>query len=437
MNIMSSTLMICGVLFAFALLAYMCMKGWSVFISAPICAIIVALTSNMNILEMITKIFLPGTGGYLAQWFGLFMLGALFGKIMEDSGGAASIAKSVTNSIGAQNATTAVILATSVMTYGGISLFVVVFVIYPFAVKLFKEADLPKKLLPGCIATGAFSFTAIAIPGSPQNQNIIPTKYFGTTATAAPILGCIVAAYILIISILYMSYRAKQCKKNGEHFVASKNDLALMESSNELDLPSPFLSLLPLIVVICTIIFFHWNTMVCLLIGIVLATILFFPRLKNNLINTYNVGAMNSMAAIMNTSLTVGMGNVIKASAAFGIITQAIDKLSSGNGLIYEFISINALAGVTGSASGGLSIALETLGERLLATGINPEVLHRVAAISANGLDSMPWCGAVMTMFAVCGVTHKDSYWDVAMVNIVFTMTGAVLAIVLGSMGIC
>ena len=131
------------------------------------------------------------------------------------------------------------------------------------------------------------------------------------------------------------------------------------------------------------------------------------------------------------------LGTVIKASPAFAIITEAVDKLAQGNGLIYEFISINLLAGVTGSASGGLSIALTTLSDRLLATGINPEILHRVASISANGLDSMPWCGAVMTMFAVCGVTHKDSYRDVAVVNIGITMTGAILAIILGSMGVC
>lgn len=434
---MSSSVMVLGIIAAFALLAYMCMKGWSVFISAPLCALIVALTSGMNLLDTITKIFLPGTGAYLAQWFGLFMLGAIFGKIMEASGGAASIAKAVTKAIGAQNAILAVILATSVMTYGGISLFVVVFVIYPFAVDLFREADLPKRLLPGCIATGAFSFTAMAIPGSPQNQNIIPTRYFGTTATAAPLLGCIVAVFILVVSVMYMNWRAKQAKKNSESFIASGNDLAIMEANRDLELPSAALSILPLLVVICTIIFFGWNTMICLLIGILLAVVLFFPRLKGNLRDTFNLGSANSMAAIMNTSLTVGMGNVIKGSAAFGIITSAVDKLSSGNGLIYEFISINILAGVTGSASGGLSIALETLGERLLATGINPEILHRVASISANGLDSMPWCGAVMTMFAVCGVTHKESYWDVAVVNIAITVAGAVLAIVLGSMGIC
>lgn len=209
----NTPVMIFGIIFAFVLLAYMCMKGWSVFISAPICAIIVSITSGMNPLTSITDTFLSGTGNYLAQWFGLFMLGALFGKIMEASGAAASIARSVTELIGPQNAVLAVILATSVMTYGGISLFVVVFVVYPFAVDLFKEADLPKRLLPGCIATGAFSYTAMAIPGSPQNQNIIPTNYFGTDPTAAPVLGCIVAIYILVVSVLYMNHRANQARK--------------------------------------------------------------------------------------------------------------------------------------------------------------------------------------------------------------------------------
>ena len=323
------------------------------------------------------------------------------------------------------------------MTYGGISLFVVVFVMYPFAVSLFQDADLPKRLLPGCIATGAFSYTAMALPGSPQNQNVLPTTYFGTTPTAAPVLGLIVSAYILIVSILYMNWRAKQAKANLEHFVPNEKDLAIMEANKNRELPHIAVSLLPLLVVVCSIIFLKWNTMVCLLLGIVVSIVLYFGSLKGVFMETVNQGALNSTAAIMNTSLTVGLGAVVKASPAFSIITDAVDKLAQGNGLIYEFISINILAGVTGSASGGLSIALTTLSERLLATGINPEILHRVASISANGLDSMPWCGAVMTMFAVCGVTHKDSYKDVAVVNIVITMTGAILAILLGTMGIC
>ena len=234
-----------------------------------------------------------------------------------------------------------------------------------------------------------------------------------------------------------MNWRAKQAKANLEHFVPNEKDLAIMEANKNRELPHIAVSLLPLLVVVCSIIFLKWNTMVCLLLGIVVSIVLYFGSLKGVFMETVNQGALNSTAAIMNTSLTVGLGAVVKASPAFNIITDAVDKLAQGNGLIYEFISINILAGVTGSASGGLSIALTTLSERLLATGINPEILHRVASISANGLDSMPWCGAVMTMFAVCGVTHKDSYKDVAVVNIVITMTGAILAILLGTMGIC
>lgn len=434
---MGNSIMIIGIIISFIILAFMCMKGWSILISAPICAVIVALTSGMNPLNAINDIFLPGTGTYLGQWFGLFMLGAIFGKVMEATGGAASIAKAVTKKIGPQNAIAAVILATAVMAYGGISLFVVVFVVYPFAVDLFKEADLPKRLLPGCIASGAFSFTAMALPGSPQQQNIIAGKYFGTTPTAAPILGIIVSIYICGASLLYMYHRAKTSRTNNEHFFGNEKDMELIAANKNIELPNTLLSALPLFVVLITIIVFKVNTIMALLLGIILSIVLFFPRIKGAVRDTLCGGAANSMAATLNTSLTVGMGNVIKASAAFPLIVDSIDRLAGGNGLIYEFISINALAGVTGSASGGLSIALETLSERLLATGINPEILHRVACISANGLDTMPWCGAVMTLLAVCGVTHKDSYKDIFMVNVVFTVTGAILAIVLGSMGIC
>lgn len=427
--------MVIMIIVALALLMFLSMRGWSIFITAPLCALLVAVSSNMNVLDAYTVTYMTGAADYVLSWFPTFMLGALFGKLMEDSGAAQSLAKVIIKAIGTKQAILAIIVSTSVLTYGGVSLFVVVFAVYPLAVALFKEANLPKRLIPGCIVTGAFSYTAVALPGSPQLQNIIPTRYFGTSPMAAPIMGIICACFLFGVSLIYMNSRAKAAVANGERFVPSEKDLQFLAEDDARKLPNPVVSLLPLLVIVVVLNVLKQNIVVALTCGILLGLILFFkliPQVKN----TINVGVQNTMIAILNTAFAVGFGSVVKAAPGFTRLVEGLEKLSLGNPLVYEYISVNALAGVTGSASGGVSIALEALSGQLLATGVNPEILHRVASISANGLDSLPHCGAVLTLFAICGVTHKDSYRDVFCCTIVFTMCAGVLAVILGSLGI-
>lgn len=430
-------LSILGVVLSLILLVYSSMKGWSVFITSPICVIIVALTSGLNPVDLLLNDFMSGTASFMASWFILFMIGSVFGKIMECSGAASSLSRFLTKKIGPQNAVVAVIVATAIMTYGGISTFVIVFAVYPFALTLFQEADLPKRLIPGCIAVGAWGFTASSLPGSPQLQNVIPTQYFGTTATAAPVLGIICAIFIVVTSVLYMNRRAAQARKAGEHFVPSDKDIATMKNVDYENLPPLILSVLPIITLIILIIFVNVPPVLALAAATVLALILFFKRLKGGIKDTLNSGAANSMSATLNTSLMVGFASIVKITPAFSTIVAGLSSLSLGNPYVYECISVNLLAGITASASGGVSAALETLSETLLATGANPEILHRIASISANGLDSMPYCGAILTMFSVMGLSHKESYRDIFVTTVVINVLGSVLAVILGSLGVC
>lgn len=433
MNILS----IIGVLLALCVLVYTSMKGWSVFISAPICAIIVAITSRLGIFDTLMNTFMPGTTSFLAKWFLIFMLGSVFGKIMEVSGAAFTISRVLLRLIGSRNAIAAVIISTGVLCYGGVSAGAVVFVVYPVALALFKEADLPKRLLPACIAIGAWGFATAALPGSPQMQNIIPTQYFGTTATAAPVIGVICSVFIFVISLFYMNRRAKAAKLAGEHFVLTEKDESSMNAVNYDDLPGLAVSLLPLVTLIVLIIFLQWEVTRCLAAAVVLSVALYYKRLNGKVRETLNDGAFNSIGASMNTALTVGFTSVVSASAAFSTLVAGLSRLTVGNPYVFECIAVNLLAGITGSASGGISAALATFADTFLATGANPEVLHRIAAISANGLDSMPYCGGVMTMLAVIGVTHKESYWDIFMTTVVFNILGGVLAVILGTLGLC
>jgi len=429
--------MLWGIIIGLALLMYLCYRGVSILVAAPLMALFVALTGRISLFDAYTVTFMQGAGNYFISWFPTFFLGALFGKIMDDSGGAASVARWIIKLIGKQYAIIALVAATAILTYGGISLFVVVFAVYPIGAALFKEVDLPRRLLGGTIALGAFTFTMTAIPGTPQIQNIIPTKYFGTTPTAAPVLGIIAAVIIAVGGTWYMVWQSNIARRNGEHFVPGPRDDEMMKRLEKTEgLPSPYAALAPMVLILILLNIVKLNIVISLAIGIVLSIVLLFPYFRKTFLKTINDGSNGSLLAIMNTSIAVGFGSVVKAVPGFKQLVDVMSKLSLGNGALMDCISVNVLAGVTGSASGGMSIALEALAPKLLATGVDPAVLHRIASVSSGGLDTLPQNGAVLTLLAVAGLTHKDSYKDIFVVSLVIPVLASLLLVLLSTLGL-
>lgn len=204
-----------GIFLGLALLMFLAYKGMSIIWVAPITALVVALTGGLELIPAYTDTYMTGFVGFAKSWFPVFMLGAIFGKIMDETGAARSVAHFVVELIGKKFAILAVVLAAAVLTYGGISLFVVVFAIYPIAIALYREANITRRLIPGAIALGAFTFTMTALPGSPQIQNLIPIQYFDTTAAAAPIMGLVGAIIMLGGGMAWLTYREKQYTAKG------------------------------------------------------------------------------------------------------------------------------------------------------------------------------------------------------------------------------
>ena len=376
-----------------------------------------------------------GFVGFARAWFPVFMLGAIFGKVMDDSGAARSVAHWIIARIGTKQAILAVVLGCAVLTYGGVSLFVVVFAMYPLAVALFREANLSRKLIPGAIALGSFTFTMTAIPGSPQIQNLIPMSYYGTTPTAAPIMGIAGALIMLVVGMVWMTYSERKRTAAGEVYVELKDHVQDVDTAA---LPNPLVSFLPLLTVILLLNLFKLNIIIALAAGIVLAIALMWTRLGHK-IKTLNDGAAGSVLAIINTSAAVGFGAVVRAVPGFQTLSDMVMGIQ-GNPLISQAVAVNVLAGATGSASGGMGIALEALGAQYmqlaLATGIPPEAFHRVASIASGGLDTLPHNGAVLTLLAVTAMTHKDSYKDIFMVGSAIPILAVIVAIILASIGL-
>lgn len=425
-----------GIIIGLALLMFLAYRGMSIIWIAPICAAVVALTGGIALLPAYTETYMTGFVGFTKSWFPVFMLGAVFGKLMEDSGAARSVAYWVTKRIGTERAILAVVAGCAILTYGGVSLFVVVFAMYPLALAVFREANISRKLIPGSIALGSFTFTMTAIPGSPQIQNLIPMTYFHTTPTSAPIMGVVAALIMAVGGYLYLRWKEKRLAAQGEVFTepAGKS----IDETDQSKLPSALLSFIPLVSVIFCLNLLKWHIVPSLISGIVLSALLNLKRFSN-LIETVNKGAQGSIIAIINTSAAVGFGSVVRAVPGFQQLTDFVLGIK-GNPLISEAIAVNLLAGATGSASGGMGIALAALGEKYheiaLAMGIDPAAFHRVASIASGGLDTLPHNGAVLTLLAITALTHKDSYFDIAVVATLIPIASVIAAIILASIGL-
>ncbi len=451
-----------GIIVSLILLMYLAYRGVSVILLTPILALLAALMGgNFGLLPLYTETYMANLANYVKLYFPIFLLGAIFGKVMDVTGAAKSIAITVAEKLGKDKAILAVVLSCGILTYGGVSLFVVAFAVYPIAVSLFRAADIPKRLIPGSIALGSFTFTMTALPGTPQIQNAIPMPFFKTDTWAAPIMGVVGALILFGLGTAWLMYRAKSANAKGEGYGDHKD---VVESDKDEKLPNFFLSLLPILLVLVLnfvlskYVFVEgasdwkwleaykitigkvggsWALIVALLIAIILALVTLSKGIK--IVPIINDGAAGSLPAILNTAAAVGYGNVISSLAAFTVIKNGLLGISS-NPLVAEGISVSVLAGITGSASGGMSIALGALGDTLLklatAQGINPEALHRVATLACGGLDTLPHNGAVITLLMVCGMTHKDSYWDIAMVSVFIPTVALIAAIIMGTIGI-
>ena len=455
------------------LLMFFAYRGYSVLILAPIMATLAVLLSGdfLNTIPAYTDIFMGALSGFLLKFFPIFLLGALFGRLMADSGAATAIASTVVEKLGASKAILAVILVCGILTYGGVSLFVVAFAIYPIAKDLFKAADIPKRLIPAAIALGSFTFTMTALPGTPAIQNAIPIPYYNTNVFAAPILGIIGSMIMFIGGWMWLQSRAKKANNAGEGYGQHDDEDVggIGANAKEADVLSTHqtsftVAMIPLVLVIGLNALFTyaifpsidfsslqiqfpdlnidgslglWSIIISLVVACVVLILLHIGH-WNNLQKTINRGTYDSMLPIFNTASEVGYGAVIASLAGFLVIRDSILNLTPDNPLISEAVAMTTLAGITGSSSGGLSIALSTLGEdylrMALAAGIDPELMHRVAVMAAGGLDTLPHSGAVITLFAICGLTHKQSYLNLAMVTMVIPLVAVVAVIILGTM---
>ena len=475
-----------GILLGLALLVWLAYRGWSILLLAPAAALIAAAFAGGPLLAYWTQTFMDSASRFVAQFFPLFLLGALFGKLMEDSGSVSAIARFMTERLGPARAILTVVLAGALVTYGGVSLFVAFFVLVPMAQALFRTAELPNRLIPATIALGTSTFTMSALPGTPAIQNAIPMPFFGTTPLAAPGLGIIASAIMLAFGLWWLGHAAAAARRKGEGYdpdapvsldeaVEDETVRQRATTAHEFDPPEVHhghpsreappigLAALPLLVVVGVNVLMTlavlpsldvsflakeafgatslsavagiWSVVTALIAAIVTVVAINWRRLPG-LRATMDSGANASVLPVLSVASLVGFGAVVAAVPAFVIVRDWVLSIEGGP-LVSLAVATNLLAALTGSASGGLTIALEALGGTYMRLagehGIDPTLLHRIAVLSAGTLDSLPQNGAVVTLLAVCGSTHRESYFDIVMAAIVGPIVALAAVIALGS----
>jgi H+/gluconate symporter-like permease len=474
-----------GILLGLGLLVWLAYRGWSVLGLAPVAALVAAAFSGEPLLAHWTQTFMGAAAGFVAQFFPLFLLGALFGKLMDDTGSVTAIANFMTEKLGPSRSVLAVVLAGALVTYGGVSLFVAMFIIAPMGQALFRAANIPNRLLPAAVMLGTATFTMSALPGSPAIQNAIPMPFFGTTPFAAPGLGFVAAAIMLGFGLWWLARAEATARRAGEGFggpvataaeaahdpvvrergsVSAAFDPAEVEHGRRsADLPGIVVAMLPLLVVMVVNLTMSllilprldtsfldelqwggislasvggvWSVIVALSAAIVVL-FAFNRRRLVSLRDTVDAGLNAAALPVISVASLVGFGAVVAALPAFEVVSDWVLGIEGGP-LVGLALSTNVLSALTGSASGGLTIALGALGDIYMqlaaGSGIDPALMHRVAVIGAGSLDSLPHNGAVVTLLAVCGATHKESYFHIVMVGIVGALLALLAVVVLGS----
>lgn len=427
---------ILGIILALLLLCFVCFKGMSPLWAAPICAILVAATNGLPVFDSFAGTYMQGFASFAEGYLMIFLLGGIFGKMMELTGAAAAIGEVVVKLVGKKRAILAVILACAIMTYGGISLFIVMFVIYPIAAAAFRESNIPRQLFPGAYAVGCYTFTMTGLPGSPQIQNLIPIEYFGTTAMAAPALGVICSILLFGIGFCWMTYREKKMVKQGLGWTENPKDIV----SGVYDAPkmNKALAFLPLITVVVVLNLFGMDATISLAAGILVNMICSIKLVSyNKMLKTMNEGAVSSLQISLVTAAVVGFGSVVKSTATFNSLADSVFGLPISP-LLIVVIAVNILAGICGSASGGMSIALSVLGDRIIAlsqsTGIPLAVFHRITSLSSGGLDTLP--PGVVALLDYCGCTYKESYIDIFVTSVLTPIMVALIGVAVASLGV-
>lgn len=429
-----------GILVAITILVILIFKGVHMIPASIIASLVAIFLGGISPITGISKGYIGSLSNYVKQFFLIFFLSALFGAVMSDSGAASKVAHTLVSKLGKSSVMLIMLITSLILSYGGIMTYLVAFTLFPVALVLFKEADIPIKLFPASVLSIAATISMTTLPGSPQIQNIMPTTYFHTTIYAAPVIGVVCGVFVFLANYFYLIHAQKKAAIKGEHFVSMS-----MEDEHSVDDSASqsinfWLALLPIIVLL-TIIFIlkgrmdsNMSVVIAMFIANVLTILLFFKRFKN-LSKTVDTGTKNGMNAILTTASVVAFGGVIAISPVFIALTNSLSKNSS-HAYFVSIVITSIAAFISGSSSGGLGIWLNGMGSHLATMNLNFAALHRLGVMASGWTGMVPWSSGPVVASSIAKVQLKDSYPYIFVTGMVIPFIALILAYLMFRIGL-
>ncbi|HEL1258424.1 TPA: GntP family permease [Streptococcus equi subsp. zooepidemicus] len=411
-----------GVLLGIIAIVYFSLKEIHITIAAPMATILVVLLNSMPLVESLLgkepNNYMGALGGYIMSYFAIFLLGSILAKLMEVSGATVSIAEFILKKVGYQNPyriLMAIFIISAILTYGGISLFVVMFAVLPLARSLFKKMDLSWNLIQVPLWLGIATFTMTILPGTPAIQNVIPIQYLNTSLTAALVPSILGSVGCIAFGLFYMKRCLTKSLEVGENYATYTSQTN--EDTTERVLPSFVASILPLALLIAIAItgsllgneFVKKNIIYVALLAGIISAIVLFNKYIDQKIATLSIGASGAVGPIFATASAVAFGSVVTAASGFGVFSDVILNIP-GPPVISLTVLTSAMAAITGSSSGALGIVMPNFAQYYLDAGVSPEIIHRVAAVASNILTIVPQSGVFLTFLSLTGLSHKNGF---------------------------
>ena len=429
---MSFGIGLAGIIAALVFLTVAVYKGWSILYSSVISAIIIALTNGMDLYEALTVNYVSSFTSYAANYFILFCEGAMLGKLYDSSGAAWKIGKTVVDKCGTKFALVGYIAVAAILEYGGISTFVICFVLLPLAKPIFRETHTPWYMWPAITIVPIIG-PELMTPGGLQSHNIIPTQVLGTDLMAAPVMGAVFTVAYFAICGVYFVWELKRAQK-----VAWKRDsLPPVDESdaavNYESAPSMVAAVIPILAGVLLINFAKLQPIYGLGVSVILCIILFYRNIPTGkMVPTLNEGFANGVMPLIMVTAVVGIAQVVSSTDAFTVIRDSLLNFTSTSKVATAFSVVgitNIMALICGSASGAIAMTLEMFSDAWLAAGLDPEWIHRVVTTASGGFDTVPWNSFVVLILSMGKLTHKQAYMPVFWVSLVAPILIALLGV--------
>lgn len=434
---------VAGIVVALIFFIIAAMRGWNVMITGPLTAIIILITNQLDFSQFFltdpSNSYLAGLAGFVKANLLIFLLSAILGKYIDASGAAKSIANFIMAKTGKDNPFLILVGIAAVgalLTYGGISLFVVMFALIPLARPLFKACNMSWHMFAAAFALGCGTFTMGTLPGAPSAANVVASNGCGVTVTSAPILGIVGSLIMIAFGLLYFKRIVAKSKAKGEVY-----DCDLPESTYSVDnLPSIVASVAPLLTLIVIILVGSAMKVsnivyLAMAVAIVLSAIVFNKNVDGQHRQVVGEGAKDSLGPTLFTAAGVGIGSVIAVSSGFTVIQDAIFNMPGG-----PFVSAAALTyalgGIVGSGTGALGIVVGNFIQPYLATGVSPAALYKIITIAATTGGALPNSGAMFGMLNAMGLDHRRAYKHYFWVSVVGQTIALIVVILLATMGV-